>query len=751
MRHCSPTSLASLPGRCTSATPNPDPMTPNLPATWRRFGALSLFALTVAAPGLLRAQEAAPAAAAKPDATAVELETYTVTEKQKGGFKAERVQVGSFRDMNPVDVPVTVNVVSREVLDAQGARSIYDALKNTAGVTRANSNGNAADNIAIRGITVENRGNYRLNGSLPVINLIDLTLENKERVEVLKGGASLYYGFVPPSGIVNLVTKRATPKPLTAFLVTANNYGGVTGQVDISRSFGEKDQVGVRINAAAGQEDIGIDHHSGMRRFGSIAVDWKASDRLLFRFDAETLRKNTVEQTNIRYVAAGGIIPLLPMPPQERNLGGDWQENKGYMRSYVLRTDVLLSRSWTIVAEAGTAVTHRSRHSSDFRNYNLTTGAGQVVTTFNPSMYYSNDNARVELFGRFLLAKMQHNLSIGYAYNERAAPAYNNGNVTQTQNYFNPVALPRPTSPTATTVLTDNTIEDIGKYVFDRVVMFDERLQLIGGVRYADYDSRNIVTTTNNTTGVSTAVTTLYNVKNKVAPMASLAYKPTPKTSVYFSYTRALEPGATAPTTAANPGFVLPPLESRQFEVGAKADFRGILFQVSYFDIERPSAFTNAANFLTANGVATYQGTEVFITGEAGEHVSLIASGTMLDAEQTNAANTATFGKIPEGTAKYTGSFFAEWRVPQIKGLNVSAGAYYIGKRPLDNSNLGFVGGFTTFSAGVSYVFKVSDNPVTVRLNADNFSNKNAWAGIGGSLMSALAPRLVKGSVSVRF
>lgn len=44
---------------------------------------------------------------------------------------------------------------------------------------------------------------------LPVINLVDIPLENKARVEVLKGAASLYYDFVPPSGIVNPVTKRA--------------------------------------------------------------------------------------------------------------------------------------------------------------------------------------------------------------------------------------------------------------------------------------------------------------------------------------------------------------------------------------------------------------------------------------------------------------------------------------------------------------------------------------------------------------
>ena len=190
-------------------------MNPIQLAPYRCLGVIFLLASTLVAPRSLSAQQIAPAGT-KADSPPVELEVYTVTDTQKSGFKAERVQVGSFRDMDPVDVPVTINVVTREVLDAQGARSIYDALKNTAGVTRANSNGNAADNIAIRGITVENRGNYRLNGTLPVVNLIDLTLENKERVEVLKGGASLYYGFVPPSGIVNLVTKRPTTKPLTA-------------------------------------------------------------------------------------------------------------------------------------------------------------------------------------------------------------------------------------------------------------------------------------------------------------------------------------------------------------------------------------------------------------------------------------------------------------------------------------------------------------------------------------------------------
>ena len=59
-------------------------------------------------------------------------------------------------------------------------------LKNTPGVTLSQTSPTVYNNLAIRGILTENRTNYRLDGMLPVINLIDLGLEDKERIEALK-------------------------------------------------------------------------------------------------------------------------------------------------------------------------------------------------------------------------------------------------------------------------------------------------------------------------------------------------------------------------------------------------------------------------------------------------------------------------------------------------------------------------------------------------------------------------------------
>jgi iron complex outermembrane receptor protein len=702
---------------------------------------------------------AALAAAAPPPATTptadatIKLEEFNVSASKLYSYNSDKVQIGSFRDMNPVDVPLTVNVITREALDAQGARTLFDAVKNAAGVTRAQtSGGSIADNIAIRGIAVENRGNYRLNGSLPVVNLVDLSLENKERVEVLKGATSLYYGFVPPSGVVNMVTKRATKDPVNALKVVANNFGAITGQVDFGRKFGPGDQFGARINLARGKEDIGIENYSGDRTFMSLAADWKVSEKLLIRYDVEDLNKQASEQHILTLPAAvAGVITLPPTPPNTRNLGGEWQKFDAHALANLLRVDVILGRNWTLVAEAGHALTFRTRLSSQFQGYNVLTGAGTLAVTFNPAMRYTNDNYRVEFFGRFKTLGLGHNLSLGVTSNERDQDVYLRGNANFAQNLYNPVPVPVLAQPTATTTRTLNHLRDSGNYVYDRITAWDSRIQVIGGVRLTKFRSNTYVFTTNNTTNVTTTTSSLYAVKDKASPMATAAYKPNANTSIYVSYLKALEAGATAANAQANAGQVLPPLESRQYEIGAKAEWRGVLWQLGYFDIERPATFIDARNFLTANGKAGYQGLEFFASGEIVRSFSLIASATKLDAKQLNAANAATFNRIPEGTARYAGSLFGEWRPPQVKGLSLSGGSFYIGRRPINNNNQGFIGGYSLHAAGVGYSTKVGNTDVTFRINTENLSNKAAWAGVGGNLISVNLPRTTKFTLTTKF
>ncbi len=219
--------------------------------------AAAIGALTLA-PGIAAAQTTANASAQETPQSSdgPQLEDIVVTADRTG---TEAVQVGSFRGAKQLDTPLTISVIPRAVLDTQQATSLLDALRNTAGVTTSQTSPTVYNNLAIRGIDVENRGNYRLNGTLPIINLTDLPLEDKERVEALKGASALYYGFTTPSGIINLTMKRPTATPLFAANVFGNSHGAIGGHVDVGGTTGI---FGYRLNAVYAQPDSGHRQHT---------------------------------------------------------------------------------------------------------------------------------------------------------------------------------------------------------------------------------------------------------------------------------------------------------------------------------------------------------------------------------------------------------------------------------------------------------------------------------------------------------
>lgn len=667
----------------------------------------------------------------------VELTTVNVIGERIGSFKSNSVQVGTFRDMSPLDVPQTSNVVTREVLDAQSANTLFGALRNTAGVTRSQLNGSTYDNIAIRGILVENRGNYRLNGSLPIINLIDIPLENKERVEVLKGASSLYYGFVPPSGIVNLVTKRAGKEPVTDFTITANQFGAASVHADIARRFGEQQQFGARINLLEAKEDVGVDNYSGDRQLASAALDFRASKDLSFKLDLEHYRKDVSEQAAIRLPAAvGGRITLPSVPDSRQNLASEWHKYDAKATNILFRTDYSLNDNWAVLLEAGKAKTERDRHFSEFRDYNLATGNGTLLTYFGRGQEFDNENYRAELSGRLPGKTITHELTFGYNLNQRQSDSgASAASIGRPQNLYNPTPI-APLSPAYTIASVPSSIKDRGWYLSDRILIGDQWQAMIGarGSRY-----QNKTTTSNYET-------------DDVTPSASLMYKPTSKVSVYGSYIEGLEESGQAPLNRANAGEWLPPAVSKQKEIGIKAEVaQGMLVQAAYFNIKRPSTTVDAANRFVLNGLAEYKGTELAISGELTRQLSFVASALFLDAKQLNAQNAATFNKTTENTPEWTGSLFAEYRLQAVPGLALSGGLFYVGKRPVDNQNQAEIDGYTTLSLGARYTTKISGKRTMLQAVLDNATDKNYWSAAGNGYIGVGAPRTLKVSAKMSF
>lgn len=690
-------------------------------------------ALALAGSPPVQAQDASSAAVDTPGT----LGTVTVGGERQGSFSSSTVQVGTFRDQSPLDVPMTSNVITREVMDAQGQRTLYGALRNTAGVTRSQLNGSTYDNVAIRGILVENRGNYRLNGSLPIINLMDVPLENKERVEVLKGASSLYYGFVPPSGIVNYVTKRAGNDPVTSIATSLNQYGAIDVHADIGRRFGPDKALGLRINAVKGREDIGINNFSGKRELLSAAVDYKLSPSVNLKFDAEHYKKDVSEQAAITLPAAvGGVITLPRLPGNKVNLAGEWQRYVAESTNLLARVDVAFSDNWSGIFELGQAKTGRDRRFSQFNLTNPVTGAGTLSVSQQDGQTFENNNARAELGGRVLAGSLAHELSIGYTRNERAQDSRAVIPVLAfAQNLYNPVLIPYTPRSVAANGSTPSKITDKGLYVYDRLAL-SEKWQLLGGVRRSDY--------------LSESATTRYAAK-KTSPTVSVMYKPDQRTSVYASYIEGMEESGTAPANRANAGAVLPPSVNKQVELGVKAEVaQGLLLQAAYFDVKRQYTTVEAStNLFVVGGEARYKGLEFAASGEINRQWAIVASALLMDPKIVRTTVASELGKAPENAPKVTYSMFAEYRVDSAPGLALNAGWYYTGKRAVDNANQAYLDGVGLLSLGARYRTRLFGTNTTLQANLDNATDKTYWSTAGNGLLGVGAPRTLR--VAARF
>ena len=667
-------------------------------------------------------------------APAAQLGTVTVQDQRANGFVAHTVEAGTFRGASIMDVPATVNVVTREVLDQQAAGGLYDALRNTAGVTRQQNGGDTWDQLVIRGIAVENRTNYRLNGSLPIMNFSQVPLENKERVEVLKGASALYYGFTSPAGVVNFVTKRAGPTPNATVGAVVDNFGTVLGTVDVGRQFGDRQQYGLRINAAGGSLGSplrGVD--DGSRRFLSAAFDWRVDSRLSLRADLEYDRKQLTEQAGIALPTAVGGVITLPRVPDPRNLiGPAWAVFDAETTNAQVRADYSLGDQWALTVEAGRSQVERDRRLPIFRLTNPTTGAGTVTGNLQHQVVGS-EMLRAELFGSFATGGIGHELTLGAARTDKTQDPIFQRNYSAAQNLYNPIPLTAvtygavPTTPTTAALKTQET----GLYAVDRIALAPQ-WQLIAGVRYTDYTSDQ---------GAS------HYAATKTTPLASLIYKPTPDLSVYASFAQGLEEGEPAPNGTANVNQRLAPGVSKQKELGLRWRAGGTLLSTAVFDIDRPGYYTNARNVFTADGTQRYQGVEVSAQGRLTRQLAWQTSAQFLDAK-FQGIGAAYDGKLPENTAKKTASAFLAYDIAAVPGLSLNGGAYFTGRRPVNDLNQAFLGGTTIFAAGVRYATVLFGKRTSLQLNIDNAADKRYWAA-GGTRLATGAPRTVKATMKV--
>ncbi len=194
------------------------------------------------------------------------------------------VRVSGFDGVSQQELPLSTTAIDQATLRDIGARRITDALRLDASVSDSYNLPAYWDKLSVRGYALDNRYNFRREG-LPISAETIIPMDNKERVELLKGTSGIQSGTSSPGGLVNYVVKRAPSSADKTVRDVTLSYGPGNNRLsaaDLGGRFGENASFGYRFNVAHENLDPYIRDTQGHRNLVALAMDWRidANNRL---------------------------------------------------------------------------------------------------------------------------------------------------------------------------------------------------------------------------------------------------------------------------------------------------------------------------------------------------------------------------------------------------------------------------------------------------------------------------------------
>ncbi|WP_164928491.1 TonB-dependent siderophore receptor [Gloeobacter violaceus] len=692
--------------------------------------------------GLAQAPPAAtPAAPSQdlPGSDPSELDEVTVV----GRYLRKDATTATKTDTPLIDIPQSIQVVPRQLLEDQKIIQFNDALKTVSGVFNANPTFASFSTFNVRGF---NTNNIYRNGFRDGVNsLAGFDVASIERIEVLKGPGSVLYGQGELSGIINVETKRPQPKAAYAATFDAGNYGLFRSSLDFTGPLTADKALSYRLNAVYQNSKSFLDFFQAERWLVAPAFTWRIGSNTTLDIDGEFY--NARQPSTFGLPAVGTV---LPNPNGKistgRFVGEPLLDNYGssaYRFSY--RLEHRFSPNWSL--RHGFSSSHQRLLFTQTVPVELFPDGRTLLrvitgTTVPDGYTFWRDSNIVDtyLIGNFRTGPVEHKLVFGFD----ASWFYNatrqfNGALIAPLDLFNPVYSPTR-GPTILEANSFNSPSSYGIYIQDQL-SFSENLKLLLGLRYDNATQR--------TADLLTATRTSEDF-DAFSPRVGLVWRPILPLALYGSFSRSFLP--TLGTNQAGLPFV--PERGEQFEAGLKADLlEGKLFTtLAYFDLTRQNVLTpDPSNpfFSLQTGEQNSRGVEFDLTGEPVPGWNLTAAYAYIDARITRDTQFAVgnrLGAVPHHSASLWSTY--QLQEGSLKGLGFGLGLFYVGERTGDLANTFTLPGYLRTDAGVYYR---ADN-VRYAFNFRNLFNVEYYESAGSALDVIVGtPFTVIGSVSVEF
>lgn len=581
-----------------------------------------------------------------------------------------------------------------------------------------------------------------------------LTLEDIDRIEILNGLSGFMYGSGNVGGTTHYILKKPTYERLTN--LTLGNKGGSQyfAHLDLGNIIDEEGKFAYRLNISQQDGETSVEGQNVEKRLISGVLDWNISDNFLAQL---SLAHNyyRVDKKDSRFYGYAdsdwnSLGYWFDAFPNDKTYTPDWtfidtktnrlglnvkwdiNEDLRLRAGYMYKKDVT-EDSWSYATYFGGSGWQAKWNSHDAPQ-------DTILNAYNTYLDYD-----------FNTAGIKHHLTVGISTDTTTLDEYENGRVSGDDSpAYDSI------NGISSYLATDLVLGDLGKkyksseFINTNILIgdditFNEQFSALVGFNYSTIEDNSF-----DSSGAKDGYE-----ESALTPTLSILYKPFEELTTYVSYMEALEKGEEVGSDSAyynNPGEILDPYVSKQYELGLKYSLgENLLLSSALFRIEKANSFerqdSNGKFTVTQDGLEVHQGLELTLTGKMTDDLTIMAGGTILDPKIEKSTYPEDEGKKPTGTASMMANIYAEYNIPSMRNLTLTGGAYHTGKTFKDYENKIEIPSYTIFDLGARYKTKIGKYPTTFNLNIANLTGEDHWA----SSYTLGVPRNVAFSMKMKF
>ena len=672
-----------------------------------------------------------------------EADEEIVVTGERDGYRVSNTSVGTRTNTPLRDIPQSIQVIPQEVLRDQNANNLNEALRNAPGITSVlPSESQARVAFNIRGFeTIARSSSNILRDGLRDGGDIIAEIPNIERIEVLRGPASVLYGGANPGGTINLVTEQPLRDPFYAIDATIGNFDFYQGAIDLSGPLNDSRTMLYRLNAVYQDRGSFVDLYERSSFTIAPVVSFAIGDRTRL-----ILEGDYTDRSSSLYDGLPAVGTVLPTPngriPLDRFLGEPGRNLNTSLGRVGYRLEHQFSDNWSL-QNAFRARFQRYRPENEFFLNNASLDPDNQ--TFNRLVLDQNTDfddydVATYLTGRFSTGSIGHQLTLGvdlsssYLFFERFSPPV----PLLPIDLFNPVYGRPVAGPFTFAFSGENLTRSLGVYIQNQVTLA-ENLKLLLGGRFDLFERTNrFQAATTEQTG------------DAFSPRVGIVYQPIKPISLYASYSRSFDPV----TGIAFGGDAFQPQRGTQYEVGVKADVNDRLSAtLALYDLTRTNVLTADPinrGFSVQTGEQRSRGVELSIQGAILPGWSIIAGYAYTNAEITK-DNRLPVGNLLSNVPENAVNLWTTYEVQRgpWKGFGGGVGLFFVGERQGDLENSFQLPSYLRTDAAIFY----RRDRLRVGLNIRNLFNVDYFEAspFGRFFVYPGAPFTVQGTISWQF